>query len=78
MSQVTSTLQEKIKLTNKEYVFVCELIWGGAPVDIEWGEQTSIFKENAPKILEKYPMLDKSFFDNYTKKLSGKNEKEKR
>lgn len=64
MSQTTNSPQEKTKLTNKEYVFVCELIWGGAPVDRVWAEETPIFKEKAPKILKQFPKLDKSFFDN--------------
>jgi len=52
-------------MKNNEYRFVCELIWGGVPVDRQWAEQTPIFINNAPKILEKYPMLDKSFFENH-------------
>lgn len=50
------------ELTNKEFKFVCELIWGGVPVDRKWAEETAIFKEKAPKLLEKYPLLDYSFF----------------
>lgn len=50
-------------LNSKQYRFICELIWGGAPVDRSWAEGTKIFQERAPKILEKYPMLDKSFFE---------------
>ena len=51
------------KLTNQQYRFICELLWGGAPIDRKWAEGTKIFQENSPKILEKYPMLDKSFFE---------------
>ena len=68
MNQTTNLLPEKSKLTNKEYVFVCELLWGGAPVDREWAEETPMFKEKAPKILKQFPKLDKSFFDNDEKK----------
>lgn len=51
------------KYTNQEYKFICELLWGGVPTDRNWAEETGMFKEEAPKILAKYPMLDKSFFD---------------
>ncbi len=51
------------KLTNQQYKFVCELLWGGVPVDKQWATGTNLFKENVTKILEKYPMLDKSFFE---------------
>lgn len=51
------------KLSNQQYRFVCELLWGGVPVDRAWAEETPIFKKNAPDILKKYPMLDKSFFN---------------
>lgn len=49
-------------MKNSEYKFVCELLWGGVPIDKEWAEGTAIFKINAPLILKQYPMLDKSFF----------------
>jgi hypothetical protein len=52
-----------MKLTNQQYKFVCELLWGGVPVDRIWAEETRLFKQEAPIILEKYPMLDKSFFE---------------
>jgi len=51
------------KLTNQQYRFICELIWGGAPIDRSWAEGTNIFKQRASEILDKYPMLDKSFFE---------------
>lgn len=56
------------KLTNQQYKFICELLWGGVPVDKQWAMGTNLFKENATKILEKYPMLDKSFFEEYERK----------
>lgn len=56
---------DKPKLTNQQYKFVCELIWGTVPVDRTWAEGTNLFKEKAPKILEEYPMLDKSFFEKH-------------
>ena len=51
------------KLTNQQYRFVCELLWGGVPVERSWAEETPIFKANATRMLKEYPMLDKSFFD---------------
>lgn len=56
------------KLIDKQMRFVCELIWGNIPadknykMDREWIEKTPIFNQMAPEILERYPMLDKSFF----------------
>jgi hypothetical protein len=52
-----------VKLTNQQYKFICELIWGCVPIDRNWVEGTNLFKSEAPKILNKYPMLDKSFFE---------------
>lgn len=62
-----------MKLTTQQYKFVCELLWGGVPVDRVWAEGTNLFKQNASKILEEYPMLDKSFFAKYNgnKVLNG-------
>lgn len=54
-----------MKLTNQQYKFICELLWGGPPVDRDWAEGTKLFESEAPKILTKYPMLDKSFFEQY-------------
>lgn len=56
-------IEEKSKLTNQQYRFICELLWGGPPVDRPWAEGTPLFQREAPLILEKYPMLDKSFFE---------------
>jgi hypothetical protein len=53
----------KSKYSNQEYKFICELLWGGVPIDREWAEQAKPFVDQADKILEKYPMLDKSFFE---------------
>lgn len=50
-------------LNNKQYRFVCELLWGNVPIDRKWAENTSLFKSESTKILEKYPMLHKSFFE---------------
>ena len=55
------------KLTSQQYKFVCELIWGGPPVDRAWAEGTKLFQTNAPLILKEYPMLDKSFFEKHKK-----------
>jgi len=54
-----------MKLNTPQYKFVCELLWGNVPVDRIWAEESSIFETNAPKILEEYPMLDKSFFEKH-------------
>ena len=51
----------------KEYNFICRMIWGGAPVDRKWAEGTKLFESEAPKILEKYPMLDKSLHEEWEK-----------
>lgn len=51
------------KLTKQQYEFVSRLLWGCVPVDRDWAEGTKLFETEAPKILEKYPMLDKSFFN---------------
>ncbi len=54
----------KSKYSNQQYKFICEILWGGSPIDRIWAEGTNLFKAQADKILEKYPMLDKSFFNN--------------
>jgi hypothetical protein len=59
-------IDRKRPYDTQQYKFICELIWGGVPVDRDWVEESSIFKQEAPKILEKYPMLNKSFFENKT------------
>lgn len=51
------------KYSYQQYKFICELLWGGSPVDREWAEGTKLFETSANEILEKYPMLDKSFFN---------------
>ena len=56
------------KLSNQQYKFVCELLWGGVPVDRVWAEESKLFQTNAPLILKEYPMLDKSFFEKHSKK----------
>ena len=48
------------KLSNQQYRFVCEMLWGGVPVDKTWAEETAIFKANAARIIQEYPLLDKS------------------
>jgi hypothetical protein len=55
------------KLTKQQYKFVCEILWGGPPIDREWAESTPLFQREAPKILQEYPMLDKSFFEKHNK-----------
>lgn len=56
-------MEDKNKLTNAQYKFVCELLWGGVPVDKDWAIGCNLFKAEAPKILTLYPHLDKSFFE---------------
>ena len=48
------------KLTNQQYRFVSEIVWGCSPIDRKWAEETSIFKNMKDKILKDYPLLDKS------------------
>ena len=55
------------QLSYKEYKFVCELLWGCVPVDRIWAEETNLFKDKYKEILEKYPLLDKSFKEEYEK-----------
>jgi hypothetical protein len=52
---------ELLKINDNQYKFISQLLWGGSPVDKDWAMQTKKFEEEAPKILEKYPMLNKSF-----------------
>ncbi len=54
---------EKEVITNQQYKFACELIWGSIPVDRTHAEESSIFKTRVSLILEQYPLLDKSFFE---------------
>lgn len=53
------------KLTTAQYKFICELLWGGVPIDRQWAEGSKLFTVNAPLLLQEYPMLDKSFFEKY-------------
>lgn len=52
-----------MKLTNQQYKFICELLWGCVPIDKDWATKTNFFEIEAPKILIDYPMLDKSFLE---------------
>ena len=61
-------MNEAPELTNKEYKFVCEMIWGGVPfaysknnkpITKEMNMESPLFKEMAPIFLSKYPKLDK-------------------
>jgi hypothetical protein len=60
-------MKNESKLTTAQYKFCCELIWGGVPIDRAHAEESALFKDRAPKILEEYPMLDKSFFEKHSK-----------
>lgn len=55
----------KSPYTTAQYKFVCELIWGGPPVDRQWAEGTKFFQEKVTGLLEQYPMLNKSFFEQH-------------
>ena len=37
---------EKTKSLSKEERFVCEMIWGGVPVDVVWVRNSKLFQEN--------------------------------
>jgi hypothetical protein len=52
-----------MEYTNVQYKFICELIWGVVPIDKNWALESDMFKNNASKILKKYPHLDKSFIE---------------
>ena len=57
------------KLTKQQHKFVCEILWGGPPEDREWAESTPLYQKEAPVILKRYPMLDKSFFEEHNKRI---------
>jgi hypothetical protein len=38
--------QKEEKPLNKEEKFVCEMIWGGVPVDVVWVRNSKFFQEN--------------------------------
>lgn len=54
---------EKSIYSNQQYKFISNIIWGCVPVDRKWAEGTIFFKTEAPKVLERYPMLDKSLYE---------------
>ena len=51
------------KLSNQQYKFVAEMLWGCSPTDRNWAEGTKMFQSQAPLILNSFPMLDKSDFN---------------
>ena len=55
----------KSKYTFAQYKFISELIWGGVPTNRKEAEESSLFKDRADKILEQYPKLDVSFFEQH-------------
>ncbi len=63
-------MKDESKITNQQFKFICELLWGGVPVDRGLTEESAMFKSRAPGILEHYPQLDKSFFEE-SKKLES-------
>lgn len=60
-------MKDESKITTQQFKFISELLWGGVPVDRVQAEESAMFKANAPKILEEYPLLDKSFFEKHSK-----------
>ena len=58
----------KSKYTAQQYKFISELIWGGVPTNRKEAEESSLFKDRADKILEQYPKLDVSFFEQHKSK----------
>ena len=50
-------------LTNQQYRFCCELIWGCVPTDKNWALGTPIFQAKAGQLLKQYPQLDKSLLE---------------
>jgi hypothetical protein len=65
------------KLTNQQFKFISELLWGGVPTNRLEAEESALFKSKAPEILKEYPMLDKSFFEKHTNKNTIQQEDEK-
>jgi|LakMenEpi03Aug12_release.lakeMendotaPanAssembly.Ray.scaffolds.fasta_scaffold1021747_2 hypothetical protein len=54
-----------MELTNKQYTFICELIFGCVPIDKKWVLESQLFKSKVDDILTKYPKLDVSFFEEH-------------
>ena len=40
---------EKIKTLNRDERFVCEILWGNVPVDVQWARNSKIFIEGRRK-----------------------------
>lgn len=38
--------EQETKSLSKEEKFVCEMIWGGVPVDVAWVRNSKFFQEN--------------------------------
>lgn len=55
-------MNQKPLYSNAQFKFVCELLWGGVPVNRAEAEESTYFKSNVQLILDRYPSLDKSFF----------------
>lgn len=66
-----TTEPHKFLCENKEYKFIAELLWGGVPADRIWAEGTKLFQTEYQSILEKYPLLNKSFIEEYEKEKIG-------
>lgn len=39
------------KEQKEKYVTICELTWGGSPIDVDWAIKTNIYKEMEAKLL---------------------------
>lgn len=44
----------KLMIDKFQYEYCATLIWGVIPIDQDWAQDTSIFKEKAPKLLLEY------------------------
>ena len=63
MAKENST--KKLQLSEKEHIFVCELMMGCIPKDKNWVTGLPVYEDFTKKTLEKYPELDKSFFEKH-------------
>jgi hypothetical protein len=35
----------------EKYITICELTWGGSPIDIDWAIETNIYQEMEAKLI---------------------------
>jgi hypothetical protein len=60
-----NTDKKQSKYTPQQYRFVCELLWGSSPVERHQAEESAMFQSRVNDILDRYPALDKSFFEEH-------------